>query len=46
MIQMVAGAAGAPSVGDLVKKPGVLQRNITNRGWKKEAEEKGQTIVE
>jgi len=46
MIQMVAGAKGAPSVGELVKKPGLLQRNITNRGWKKEADEKGQTVVE
>jgi len=28
MIQMVAGSKGAPSVGELVKKPGVLQRNM------------------
>jgi len=46
MIAMVAGSKGAPSVGELVKKPGVLQRNITQRDWKKKADEKGQTIVE
>ena len=46
MIQMVAGSKGAPSVGELVKRPGVLQRNITDREWKKKAEEQGQTIVE
>lgn len=46
MIQMVAGASGAPSVGELVKKPNILQRNITNRDWKKKAEEKGATTVE
>lgn len=46
MIQMVAGAAGAPSVGELQKKPGWLGRNITQRGWKKDADEEGRTIVE
>ena len=46
MIQMVAGAKGAPSVGELQKKPGLLQRNITDRGWKKRADEEGKTIVE
>ena len=45
-IQLVAGSKGAPSVGELQKKPGVLQRNITDRDWKKKAEEEGRTIVE
>jgi len=46
MIQMVAGAKGAPSVGELAKRPGLLQRNITNRKWREKADEKGATIVE
>jgi hypothetical protein len=47
MIQMVAGAQGSPTqVGELVKKPGIIGRNITNRNWKQKAEEQGQQIVE
>lgn len=46
MIQMVAGSKGAPSVGELVKRPGMFQRNLTQRDWKKKADEQGQTIVE
>lgn len=46
MIQAIAGSKGATSVGELQKKPGVLQRNITNRGWEEKAKEQGKTIVE
>jgi len=46
MIQMVAGSKGVTAIGELKKKPGILQRNITDRGWKKKAEEKGEVIVE
>ena len=46
MIQAIAGSKGAMGVGELVKRPGLLQRNITQRDWKKKAEEEGKTIVE
>lgn len=45
-IQVIAGSKGATSVGELVKKPGFIQRNITQRDWKKKAEEEGKTIIE
>jgi hypothetical protein len=45
-IQFTAGAKGAPTVGELMKKPNVLSRNITHRDWKKEAEEEGKVVVE
>jgi len=45
MIQMVAGAKGAPSVGELQKQPGWFGRNITDRKWEKKAEEEGRTVV-
>lgn len=45
VIQLVAGSKGAPSVGELMKKPNILQRNITDRKWRKRAEEEGKTIV-
>lgn len=46
MIQMVAGSKGVPAVGDLMKKPGWVTRNITDKSWKKKADEEGKTIVE
>ena len=46
MIQMVAGSKGATAMGTLQKKPGVLSRNITDRDWKRKAQEEGKTIVE
>lgn len=46
MIQQTAAAKGAPSVGELVRKPNVLVRNLTDRHWKEKAEEKGQMVVE
>lgn len=46
MIQMVAGAKGAPSVGELQKKPGWISRHVTDRDWKRKAAEEGKTIVE
>lgn len=45
MIQMVAGSKGAPSVGDLMKRPGWLSRNLMQRDWEKKAEEDGATVV-
>ena len=46
MIQAIGASKGAPGVGELVKKPGLLQRNLTDRDWKKKADEEGKTIVE
>lgn len=46
MIQFNAASKGVGGVGELVKRPGLLQRNVTNRDWKKKADEKGATIVE
>ena len=46
MIQAIAGSKGATGVGELMKRPGLLQRNITQRDWKKKAEEEGKTVVE
>lgn len=46
IIQFTAATKGAPSVGELQRKPGILQRNITDRDWKKKAEEQGRTVVE
>lgn len=46
IIQAIAGSKGAPTVGELMKKPGILQRNLTNRDWQKKAEEEGKVVVE
>ena len=46
MIQMVAGSKGATAIGELKKKPGILARNLTQRDWKKNAEERGEVIIE
>ena len=46
MNQAIAGSKGATAVGALMKKPGIVARNITDRGWKKRAEEEGKTVVE
>lgn len=46
IIQFTAAAKGTPSVGELMKKPGWLGRNVTDRAWKKKAEEEGSTVVE
>ena len=46
MIQAIAGSKGATGVGELMKRPGLLQRNITQRDWKKKADEEGKTVVE
>ena len=45
-IQFVAGSKGSPTMGELMKKPGWVGRNITNRSYKEKAEEKGAQIVE
>ena len=45
MIQMVSGARGAPTVG-VMRKPGWLGRNVTNRKYKEKAEERGMEVVE
>lgn len=46
LIQMVAASKGAPGVGELQRKPNILQRNITDRKWKQNADEQGRTVVE
>lgn len=46
MIQMVAGSKGVGGVGELMKKPSWVGRNITQRSWQKKADEEGKTIVE
>ena len=46
MIQMEGAQQGAPTIGELAKKPNVLQRNITQRDWRKKADEEGRVIVE
>lgn len=46
MIRFTAGAKGAPTVGELMKKPNILVRNLTNRDWQKKAEEEGKVVVE
>ena len=46
MIQMEGAQQGVGVPTELVKKPNVLARNITQRDWKKKAEEDGKVIVE
>ena len=45
-IQFTAASKGAPGVGELFKKPGWVQRNISQRDWERKAREEGKTIVE
>lgn len=45
-IQFTAATKGAPSVGELQRKPNIFQRNVTDRDWKEKAQEQGRTIVE
>ena len=46
MIQAIAGSKGATNVGELVSKPGWIQRNISQRDWKKKADDEGKTVVQ
>lgn len=46
IIQAIQGSKGASSVGELMKRPGWLGRNVTQRDWKRRAEEEGKTVVE
>ena len=46
IIQAIASSKGATGVGELMKRPGWLGRNISQRDWKKKADEEGKTIVE
>lgn len=45
LIRLVQGSKGV-AAGEIVKKPGLIGRNITNRGWKENAEREGATIIE
>ena len=45
LIRLVQGSKGV-AAGELVKKPGVVGRLITNRDWKEKAEREGATVIE
>jgi len=45
LIRLVSGSKGV-ATDKIVKRPGILGRNITNRDWKDKAEREGATIVE
>ena len=45
LIRLVQGSKGVVA-GEIVKKPGILGRTLTNRDWKEKAERDGATIVE
>ena len=45
LIRLVQGSKGVVA-GEIVKKPRILGRTITNRDWKERAERDGATIVE
>jgi len=45
-IQFTAASKGAPSVGELVKRPGWIARHTTKRDFDKKAREEGKTVVE
>lgn len=45
LIRLVAGSKGVPSI-DVIRKPGVIARNITNRDWKQKADAEGKEVVE
>lgn len=47
MIQETQASKGVASgVGEIVKKPNIVQRNVFDRKWRDRAEEKGATVVE
>lgn len=45
LIRLVQGSKGVVA-GEIVKKPGIVGRMITNRDWKEKAERDGARIVE
>jgi len=45
LIRLVQGSKGVVA-GEIVKKPGIIARNITNRDWKDKAEREGARVVE
>jgi len=45
LIRLVSGSKGVGTE-KIVKKPGIIGRTITNRGWKEKAEREGAVIVE
>lgn len=44
-IRLIAGSKGAPTI-DVLKRPGWIGRNISNRKWQKKAELEGKEIIE
>jgi len=45
LIRLVQGSKGVVA-GEIVKKPGIIGRMITNRDWKEKAEREGATVIE
>lgn len=45
LIRLVHGSKGV-TAGEIVKRPGIIGRNLTNRDWKNKAEREGATIIE
>jgi len=45
LIRLVQGSKGV-TAGEIVKRPGIIGRNLTNRDWKNKAEREGATIIE
>ena len=45
LIRLVAGSKGV-ATGKVVRKPGLIGRAITNRGWKENAQLEGAEIIE
>jgi len=47
LIQTIGASTGAGiSASDLVTRPNILSRNITNRGWKDKADRESKQVVE
>ena len=45
LIRLVAGSKGVPT-GKVVRRPGILGRMVTDRGWREKAQLEGAEIIE
>jgi len=45
MIRLVAGSKGVSSA-PFTRRPGIIGRHVTQRGWKEKAEREGATVIE
>jgi hypothetical protein len=45
LVRLVASSKGVPAI-DVVKRPGFIGRNFTNKDWKQKAEAEGKEVVE